>query len=44
MDLYQLKTFVTVAREGSITRASVLLHLSQSAASAHIKAMEEALG
>lgn len=44
MDLYQLKTFVTVAREGSITRASSLLHLSQPAVSAHIKAMEEALG
>lgn len=44
MDLYQLKTFVTVAREGSITRASSLLHLSQPAVSAHIKAMEDALG
>lgn len=44
MDIYQLKTFVTVAREGSITRASELLHLSQPAVSAHIKAMEEALG
>lgn len=44
MDLYQLKTFITVAREGSITRASTLLHLSQPAVSAHIKAMEDALG
>ena len=44
MDLYQLKTFVAVAREGSITRASELLHLSQPAVSAHIKAMEDALG
>ncbi len=43
MDLYQLKTFVVVAREGSITRASELLHLSQPAASAHIKAIEDAL-
>lgn len=44
MDLHQLKTFVTVAREGSITRASGLLHLSQPAVSAHIKAMEDTLG
>lgn len=43
MDLHQLKTFVVVAREGSITRASELLHLSQPAVSAHIKAMEDAL-
>lgn len=44
MDIHQLKTFVTVAREGSITRASGLLHLSQPAVSAHIKAMEDTLG
>lgn len=43
MDLYQLRTFVTVAREGSVTRASELLHLSQPAVSAHIKSMEDAL-
>jgi DNA-binding transcriptional LysR family regulator len=44
MDIYQLKTFVAVAREGSITRASEQLHLSQPAVSAHIKAIEDALG
>jgi DNA-binding transcriptional LysR family regulator len=44
MDLHQLKTFVTVAREGTITRASEFLHLSQPAVSAHIKTIEEALG
>lgn len=44
MDIYQLKTFVTVAREGSITRASDLLHLSQPAVSAQIKAIEDAVG
>jgi Bacterial regulatory helix-turn-helix protein, lysR family len=44
MDLYQLKTFVAVVREGSITRASELLHLSQPSVSAHIKAVEDALG
>lgn len=43
MDLHQLKTFVTVAREGSITRASELLFRSQPAVSAHIKSMEETL-
>ena len=44
MDIYQLKTFVAVAREGSITRASERVHLSQPAVSAHIKAIEDALG
>lgn len=44
MDLYQLKTFVCVAREGSVTRASEVLHLSQPAVSAHIKGIEDALG
>lgn len=43
MDIHQLKTFVAVAREGSVTRASELLHLSQPAVSAHIKALEDAL-
>jgi DNA-binding transcriptional LysR family regulator len=44
MDIYQLRTFVAVARERSITRASELLHLSQPAVSAHIKALEDGLG
>lgn len=44
MDLYQLRTFVAVARERSITRASERLHLSQPAVSAQIKAMEDTLG
>lgn len=44
MEVYQLRTFVAVAREGSITRASELLHASQPAVSAHVKALEEALG
>ena len=43
MDIHQLKTFVVVAREGSITRASELLHLSQPAVSAHIKTIEDTL-
>lgn len=44
MEVYQLRTFLAVAREGSITRASELLFLSQPAVSAHIKAMEDELG
>lgn len=44
MEIHQLKTFVIVAREGSITRASERLYLSQPAVSAHIKAIEETLG
>lgn len=44
MEIYQLRTFVTVAREGSITRASELLFTSQPAVSAHVKAIEEELG
>jgi len=44
IEIHQLKTFVAVAREGSITRASDLLALSQPAVSAHIKAIEDILG
>ena len=44
MEIHQLRTFVAVAREGSITRASERLGLSQPAVSAHIKAIEDSLG
>ncbi len=44
MEIHQLKTFIAVAREGSITRASEQLYLSQPAVSAHIKAIEDTLG
>jgi len=44
MDVHQLRTFIAVARECSITRASQKLHLSQPAVSSHIKAIEETLG
>lgn len=44
MEIHHLKTFAAVAREGSITRASARLFLSQPAVSAHIKAMEDDLG
>lgn len=44
MEMYQLKTFVAVAQEGHLTRASESLHLSQPAVSAHIKSLEDELG
>ena len=44
MEIYQLRTFVTVAEEGHLTRASERLHTSQPAVSAHIKSLEEELG
>lgn len=43
MDLYHLKTFVTVAEEQHLTRAAERLFTSQPAISAHIKALEEEL-
>ena len=44
MDLNHLRTFVTVAQFGHLTRASEALHLSQPAVSGHIKALEEGFG
>lgn len=43
MELYQLRSFVTVAREGSIARAAERLFSSAPAVSAHIKALEDEL-
>lgn len=43
MELYHLRTFVKVADTGNLTRASALLHTSQPAISAQIKALEEEL-
>jgi len=42
-DLTQLRTFVAVAQEGHLTRAAERLHVSQPAASAHIRALERFL-
>lgn len=44
MELYQLRSFVTVAEVGQLTRAAERLHLSQPAMSAQIKGLEDELG
>lgn len=44
IDLVQLRTFVAVAEEQHLTRAAERLYISQSAASAHVRAIEERLG
>jgi DNA-binding transcriptional LysR family regulator len=44
MDLNHLRSFVTVAKFGHLTRAAEALHLSQPALSGHVKALEEQLG
>jgi len=41
IDLVQLRTFVCVAEEQHLTRAAERLHISQSAASAHVRAIED---
>ncbi|SMF23678.1 LysR family transcriptional regulator [Desulfovibrio gilichinskyi] len=44
MEFYQLQSFLTVAREGNLTKAAGLLHLSQSALSNQIKSLEGEVG
>ncbi|RKQ86055.1 DNA-binding transcriptional LysR family regulator [Solirubrobacter pauli] len=44
MELRHLATFVAVAEEGSFTRASVRLHVVQSAVSAGVRTLERELG
>lgn len=43
MELYQLRSFAMVAREGSIARAAERLFSSAPAVSAHVKALEDEL-
>ncbi len=43
IDLVQLRTFVVVAEEQHLTHAAERLHISPSAASAHVRALEERL-
>jgi DNA-binding transcriptional LysR family regulator len=43
MELYLLQSFVTVANEGGITKASKRLNLTPPAVSGHIKALEDEL-
>src|SRR5512140_165363 len=44
MELNHLRSFVTIARFGHLTRAAEALHLSQPALSGHVKVLEEKLG
>lgn len=44
VDLAQLRTFVAVAEEQHLTRASERLNMSQSSASGHVRAIEERVG
>jgi LysR family transcriptional activator of nhaA len=44
LNYHHLRYFWEAAREGSVTRASERLHISQPAVSAQIKALEQALG
>ena len=44
MELYQLRTFLTIAEEGNLTRAAEKLFASQPAVSAQVKQLEEELG
>jgi DNA-binding transcriptional LysR family regulator len=44
MELNQLEVFVTVAREGSVSRAAVRLHKTQPAVSMAMKRLEDSLG
>jgi DNA-binding transcriptional LysR family regulator len=44
MELYQLRTFLAIARTGNLTRAASVLATSQPAVSAQLRALEDELG
>ncbi|OWY26939.1 LysR family transcriptional regulator [Herbaspirillum robiniae] len=44
MDIIQLRAFISVAREGTLTRAAEKLHVTQPAVSLQIKSLQEHLG
>jgi DNA-binding transcriptional LysR family regulator len=44
VELYQLKTFATVADTGNVSKAAQILHTSQPAVSSQIKALENEFG
>lgn len=44
MDFVQLRAFVTVAKEGNLTRAAEKLHVTQPAVSLQLKSLQEQLG
>jgi len=39
-----LRCFITIAREGSVSKAASVLHLTQPAVSLQLKALEESTG
>ena len=43
MEIYQIRTFVTVAEHGNLTKAALLLHVTQPAVSGHLKSLEQTL-
>jgi DNA-binding transcriptional LysR family regulator len=44
VEIYQLRAFIALSRTGNMTRAAEQLHLTQSAVSKQLKALEEELG
>ena len=44
MEIYQIRTFLTVARLAHLTRAAEQLHLTQPAVSKQLKVLEQELG